>query len=130
MVILGCGLVLACCIYGVFQLSTQTPRHTVGWSRVWRLACLIAALRISALWFGIGGLRSPEWLQSAAYLVLMLDVPEIYLVKSARSEPLRWAIFGSVILATTSFAWASAFFWVSNRFRPKPDAAAGRPDQD
>ena len=118
MVILGLTLVLAFCIYGVFRLSARTPSHRVGWSGVWRFACLIAFLRVGALWFAYSGFRRPDWVQSAAYLVTMLTLPDIYLVKGLRTEPFRWAILGSVILTITSFAWAAAFFWVSNRLRP------------
>ena len=85
-------MVLVSCIYGVYRLSTRIPSYRCGWPGVWRLACLIAALRLSALWFGVTGLRRPDWLQVPAYLVLILDLPEIYLVKSARTAPYRWAI--------------------------------------
>jgi hypothetical protein len=117
-VILGLALVLAFCIYGLFRLSARTPSHRVGWSGVWRLACLIAFLRIGALWFGYFGFRRPDFVQVAADLVVMLTLPEIYMVKSFRTEPFRWAMLGSTILAITSFAWAAAFFWVSNRLPP------------
>jgi hypothetical protein len=117
-VILGLTLVLAFCIYGAFRLSTRTPSLRVDWSGVWRLACLIAFLRISALWFGYFGFRRFDWVQSVAYIVVTLTLPEIYMVKCYRTEPFRWAMLGSAILAITSSAWAAAFFWISNRLVP------------
>ena len=122
-------MVLVSCIYGVYRLSTRIPSYRYGWPGVWRLACLIAALRLSALWFGVTGLRRPDWLQVPAYLVLILDLPEIYLVKSARTAPYRWTILGSLILATTSLAWAAAFFWVWNRVRVKAETTAHAEDK-
>jgi hypothetical protein len=80
---------------------------------------VIATLRISALWLGQAGLSRADWLQVPAYLALMLGLPEIYIVRSARTAPFRWAMLGSVILAATSVLWASAFFWVANRLRLK-----------
>lgn len=119
MLILGFSLVLVSSIYGVWRLSARASEHRYGWPAVWRVACVIATLRISALWLGQAGLSRADWLQVPAYLALMLGLPEIYIVRSARTAPFRWAMLGSVILAATSVLWASAFFWVANRLRLK-----------
>ena len=103
MLILGFSLVLVSCVYGVWRLSARVPRHRYHWPGVWRLACLIAALRIGALWFGQVGLSRTDWVQSLAYFALMLGLPEIYLARAARTEPFRWAILCSGILAATWF---------------------------
>jgi hypothetical protein len=118
-VILALTLVLALCIYGALRLSTRTPSCRLGWSGVWRLACLIAILRIGGLWFGYFEFRRSDWVQNAAYLVVTLTLPEIYMVESFRTEPFRLAMLTSAILAITSFAWAAALVWVSNRLRPR-----------
>jgi hypothetical protein len=110
-------LVLVFCIYQVCRRAARSPQEKENRLSVWRLAGSIAALRISALWFGVIGLHSTDWKQVAASLILMLDLPEIYLVKSARSEPLRWAILGSVILASTSIGWSALFYWVRSRLQ-------------
>lgn len=117
MVAVGITIALASLIFGVYLLTSRFPGQRGGWHGVWRLAGLIAALRISALWFGVIGLSWPDWLQSAAYLLLMLDLPEIYLVKGARSEPFRWAILGSLIVTCTSIVWSAIVCWVWNRLR-------------
>jgi hypothetical protein len=130
MLTLSFTVVLVFCIYGIYRLTTRIPLYRCGWPGVWRLACLIAAVRLSALWFGVTGLRRPDWLQLPAYLVLILDLPEIWLVKSTRTEPYRWAILGSVILATTSFAWAAAFVWVWNRLRVRAETTVARPEDN
>jgi hypothetical protein len=119
MLTLGFSLVLVSCIYGVWRLSTRASEHRYGWPAVWRLACVIAAVRISALWLGQAGLSRTDWLQVPAYFALMLELPEIYIVRGARTAALWWAMLGSMILAATSFLWASAFFWLANRLRIK-----------
>src|SRR5215469_8825669 len=103
MVILGFLFVLICGIYAVWRLSHRPPHQPIGWSTLWRLACLIAALRIGALWIGMAGLQRSDWLQIPASLVLDVGLPDIYIVRGARAEPLRWAVLGSLTLAITSF---------------------------
>jgi hypothetical protein len=115
-------LVLVFCLYGAWGLLGQTPAHRTGWPAIWRLASVIAVLRISALWVGVVGLRRSDWLQGPAYLILMLTLPDIYIVKVVRTNPLRWAILGSLTLVVTSFLWSIAFLWVANRFWSKPSA--------
>ena len=115
MVVLSLMLVLGFSVYGVWRLSGQPSSHRIRWSALWRLAFLIAILRISALWIGWADLRRSDWLQAPGYLILMLGLPDIYIVKAARAEPLRWAILCSLTLAATSFAWSAALLWVANR---------------
>ncbi len=115
MVILIFAVVLVCCIYGIYRLSTRTTPYLCFWSRLWRVACVIAAVRVPALWLGSAGLRRAGWPQIPGYFLLVLDLPEIYLIRAARYTPERWAILGSLILAGTSLAWAAAFVWLWNR---------------
>ena len=115
MVVLAFALVLTFGVYAARHLSIRSRPDRWGWHDIWRLACVIAALRVAALWFGTIGLRRPDWLQGLAYLVLMLDLPEIYLFRGARADPYRWASFGSLILTATSLGWAAAFTWFRNR---------------
>lgn len=121
MLTLALAVVLVTCIYGVFRVATWNTPYRVDWPGVWRLACVIAALRLTALWLGSAGLRRADWPQIPAYFALMLDLPEIYLVKGVRNAPDRWVILSSLILAVTSVAWAAAFFWVWNRLRAKAE---------
>ena len=117
MIILTFALILAFCTYGAYRLSNRTRLGQWGWSQVWRLACVIAGLRIAALWLGAAGLRRPDWLQGPAYVVLMLDLPELYLIRirHARTYSHLWEFHGSLILVATSFTWAAAFVWLRNR---------------
>ena len=117
-------LALASSIYGVWRLFRRAPRQHHGWSSIWRLACLIAAIRITALWLGLAGLQRSDWLQIPAYFLLMLELPDIYIVKAARGEPLLWARLGSLTLAATSVGWSAAFLWLLNRFSSKPAGQA------
>jgi hypothetical protein len=120
MVILGFLLVLIVCFYGVWQLYFQAPGSPRGRSIVWRLACLIAAVRIGALWIGLAGLGRSNWLQVPVYFLLMLGWPDVYFARSARSEPLRWGIACSLILGATSVVWSAALLWLMRRLTGKP----------
>jgi hypothetical protein len=84
---------------------------------VWRVAFLIAVLRIGALWLGAIGLRSSGWPQVLGYFFVMLTLPDIYLAKFARSQPLEWMAIGSAILAVTSLMWAALIVRVAARLR-------------
>jgi hypothetical protein len=112
MVILGFAVLLVCCGYVIYRLSGRLMHRRWDWVEVCRTACVIAAVRIAAVWLGIVGFGRSDWLQVWAYLVVMLDLPEIYVLRSLRNDPLRWAILASCILAVTSIAWAAAFVWV------------------
>jgi len=119
MVILGLLFVVIGCVYANRRLSTKSSDYRFGWPAIWRLACIIGALRISALWVGLAGLRRSDWWQVPANFILMLGLPDIYIVRAARAEPLLWAVLGSLTLAATSFVWSSSLLWVANRTRRK-----------
>jgi len=119
MLVIGFSIVLVLFIYEGWRLSARASEHRYSWPAVWRAACVIAALRISALWLGQAGLSRADWIQGPAYLPLILGLPEIYIVRDARTSPVRWAMLGSMILAATSFLWSSVLFWVANRLRLK-----------
>jgi hypothetical protein len=78
LIILIFAVVLICCMYGAYRLSTRTTPYCCAWSEVWRVASVIAAVRVSALWLGSAGLRRAGWPQIPGYLLLMLDLPEIH----------------------------------------------------
>jgi hypothetical protein len=112
---------LAACAYGLWRLRLRAPsrQQRRGWSGVLRLACVIGAIRIGAIWLGLAGLRTSGWWQPPAFLLAMFGSPEIYLVRGLRAEPLPWAIAASAVLATTSVVWAAAFLWVADRLRSR-----------
>ena len=110
-------LVLAAC-YWLWHLFERTPSQHRRWQGVWRLGCLIGAVRIAALWLGAAASRNPGWPQVPGYFLQMLALPEIYLARNMRADPLKWAIVGSTLLATTSFLWAALAVWVTDRLRP------------
>jgi len=72
-------------------------------------------VRIAAIWLAMLGLRSPAWPQVAAYFLAMLGLPEIYLVRSARHQPIVWAAYASVVLTAGSVAWAWLILWLQRR---------------
>ena len=102
--------------FTAYTASRPGLRHIFAFGPgLWRVACVIAAVRVPALWLGSAGLRRAGWPQIPGYFLLVLDLPEIYLIRAARYTPERWAILGSLILAGTSLAWAAAFVWLWNR---------------
>src|ERR1700730_14520593 len=124
MVILGVLLILALCIYGVWRLSARSPSRRYGGSGIWRLAGLIATVRIGAIWLGIFGLQRSDWVQVPAYLLLVAGLPDIYIVRAAQGDPVRLAIFASLVLAATSVAWSPAFLWFVRRLRTSGSGAS------
>ncbi len=103
---------------GLWHVSGRAPGRTQGWAAFWRLACLIGFLRVVALWVGLAAYRLPGWTQVPGYFLHLLGLPEIYLVRSARSDPIRWAVMGSGLLAASSLGWAALVIWVVERLRP------------
>ncbi|PYV33433.1 MAG: hypothetical protein DMG22_09995 [Acidobacteria bacterium] len=117
-------LILAVAVaIGLWRLSARAPRSRYGWGALWRLACLIASVRISALLIGLAAYRDPGWTQIPGYFLLMLGMPEIYFVRGARFETRKWAILSSMLLAVSSFAWAALLVWVANRLRTQDGAS-------
>lgn len=112
-------IVLVAGIYGIWRLSGRPPGRRISWSAIWRLAFLIAILRISTFWVGYAGLQRADWYQRPAYIIMMFGLPEIYIAKAARTYPLGWAILCTLTLAATSFVWSAAIHWVANRLRSK-----------
>jgi hypothetical protein len=115
MIILGFLLLLVLSTYGVWRLSARSPGRRDGWTVILRVAGLIATLRIGAIWLGIFGLQRSDWVQVPAYFLLMAGWPDIYIVRAARAEPLRWGLLASLVVAATSPAWAAAFLWLAKR---------------
>lgn len=111
------AIALVFCACGLFRLFARPRTQAWSWPVLSRFACLIAGLRLSALWLGASGLSRPGWVQIPAYLLLMLDLPELYFVRGLRADPHRWAMLGSLVLAVTSFAWAAALLSFRNWLR-------------
>lgn len=100
------------------RLAMRAPRSRFGWHTLWRLAVLIGAVRITSLWLGNAAYSDPGWPQGLGYFLLMLGLPEIYFVRSARADPLTWLFVGSALLAASSLAWAALLLWMANRVGP------------
>jgi hypothetical protein len=101
--------------YSLWHLAGRSPGRRYGWRSLWRLACLIGTARIAALWLGAAAYRNPGWPQGFGYFLQMLALPEIYLARSMRGDPLKWIMVGSTLLAATSIFWAVLLVWVADR---------------
>ena len=119
-----CVLLLAAgCL--LWHLAHRPLVRRNGWPAAWRVACLIGTLRIGALWLGVAAFRSSGWPQVFGYFLEMLALPEIYLTRSVRADPLKWAILVSAMLAATSLFWGASLIWVANRLRRPVGLSAG-----
>jgi hypothetical protein len=115
MVIISVLFCMAVLATAVIYLALRLPSRHYGWQAFWRLACIIGALRIGALWVGLAAYRRPGWSQIFGYFVQMLALPEIYFARSARGGPFRWAMSGNALLAAGSMFWVALLIWVANR---------------
>ena len=100
---------ITACIYGLWRALpfAATQRH--GWAGVWRLAYLIAAVRIGAFGIGVISMRSPDWVQSVGYILILAGLPEIYAAKALRSDKAAWFVACCALLAASSILWAALF---------------------
>jgi hypothetical protein len=103
--------------YWLWHLAASPTSRRYGWHVLWRLACLIAAVRTSALWLGMATNFSSGWVQIPGYFLQMTALPEIYVLKFMRNSPFRWAIVATAVLVLSSFAWAALLVWIANRLR-------------
>ena len=119
-------LLLGICILalagGLWHLAARPKGRGYGSQALWRLACLMGAVRIGALWLGAAGLSDPGWPQVFGYFLLMLTLPEVYVARSVRANLREWVLVGTGLLAVTSFAWAAVLIWVADRLRPRKGA--------
>ena len=122
MVFLLLGICILALAGGLWHLAARPKGGRYGLQALWRLACLIGAVRIGALWLGAAALSDPGWPQVFGYFLLMLTLPEIYVARSVRANPREWVLVGTVLLAATSFAWAAVLIWVADRLRPRKGA--------
>jgi hypothetical protein len=98
----------------LWRLRVRSVRPHYGWRALWPLAVVIASLRIGALWVGNAAYRDPGSPQGWGYLLQLTGLPEIYFVRGARADPTKWLVYGSMVLAATSLAWAAVLVWAAN----------------
>jgi len=120
-----CVIALAAA-YSFWYLAARRTSGRHGCQLMWRLAVVIASLRIGALWIGAATNHSFGWLQIPGYFLQLIGLPEIYFVRSMRNTPLKWATAASMLLLVSSFMWAASFVWAANRFRAKTEPSTDR----
>ena len=117
-----CVVVLAIGYWLLYLAGRPTSRR-YGRQLLWRLACLIGAMRIGAVWLGAAANDSSGWVQIPGYFLQLVGLPEIYFVRSMRNAPLKWATAASMLLLVSSFVWAASLVWVANRLHPNTNAS-------
>jgi|SRR5215471_12535723 len=124
-VLFTCVIVLAAA-YSFWYLAARRTSGRHGWQVMWRLAVLIASLRIGALWIGAATNHSSGWVQIPGYFLQLIGLPEIYFVRSMRNTELKWEMTATLLLLATSFVWAALFVWVANRLPAKMSVPTDR----
>jgi len=97
------------CIYGLWRGLPFSAARRQGWPGVWRLACVIGAVRISVFGIGVMSMRNADWRQSVGYILVLVGLPEIYAAKGLRHDTTAWFAACSTLLAASSFLWAALF---------------------
>jgi hypothetical protein len=100
LLVLVAGLIYAWRALGFFV------RQRAG---LWRLACVIGAVRISVFGIGVLFMRSADWRQGLGYNLSLVGLPEIYAAKALRFQPVSWLVASCSLLAASSFLWAALF---------------------
>jgi hypothetical protein len=106
---IGLLFLISACIYGVWRVLLFSATKRQGWAGVWRLACVIACLRIAAFGIGTWSLQSSGWMQSVGYILILAGLPEIYAAKALRSDTAAWFGAGCALLTGSSILWAALF---------------------
>jgi hypothetical protein len=96
-------------IYGLWRALRFSDGQRQGWAGVWRLACIIAAVRISVFAIGAVLMRNADWRQGVGYMLVLAGLPEIYAAKALRLQPAAWLSASCALLAASSFLWAALF---------------------
>jgi hypothetical protein len=109
--------------YWFWHLAARRTSRHYAWQLLWRLACVIAALRISALWLGIATNYSSGWVQIPGQFLQLLGLPELYFVRQMRATPVSWALVGSTLLIASSFFWAALLIWIANQLHARKNIA-------
>jgi hypothetical protein len=102
-------VIIAGCIYGLWRALPFSTAQRQGWAGLWRLACIIAAVRISVFAIGAVWMRNADWRQGVGYLLVLVGLPEIYAAKALRFRPGVWLAASSALLAASSLLWAALF---------------------
>jgi hypothetical protein len=96
-------------IYEFWRAAPFSTAQRQGWAGVWRLACIIALVRVTIFAIGAIMMRTADWRQSLGYILALVGLPEIYAAKALRVEPTAWLAACSALLAASSFLWAALF---------------------
>ena len=96
-------------IYGLWRVLPFSKEQRQGWPGVWRLACLIAAVRIGLFGIGVLLMRNPNEIQSVGYMLVLVGLPEISAAKALRSDASVWFTACCALLAGSSIVWALLF---------------------
>ena len=109
MIAIALLFLMAACIYGLWRALPFAAIQRRGWAGVWRLACVIAVVRIGVFGSGAALMHSADWRQSVGYTLVLAGLPEIYAARALRSDNAAWFAASCVLLATSSILWAALF---------------------
>jgi hypothetical protein len=109
MIVIALVVLILGCIYGLWRGLPFSAANRQGWAGVWRLACVIAAVRIGVFGIGVLWMQNADWRQGVGYILALVGFPEIYAAKALRFHSREWFAACCALLAATSFLWAALF---------------------
>lgn len=89
MIAIALWVLIPSLIYALWRALPFSQKQRHGYAGVWRLACVIAAVRISVFGTGAALMHSADWRQSVGYILVLAGLPEIYAARALRHDPRR-----------------------------------------
>ena len=109
MIAIALWVLIPSLIYALWRALPFSQKQRHGYAGVWRLACVIAAVRISVFRTGAALMHGADWRQSVGYMLVLAGFPEIYAARALRHEPAAWLATCCLLLAASSLLWAGFF---------------------
>lgn len=109
MIAIALWVLIPSLVYALWRAFPFSQEQRHGYAGVWRLACVIAVVRISVFGTGAALMHSADWRQSVGYMLVLAGFPEIYAARALRHEPAAWLATCCLLLAASSLLWAAFF---------------------
>lgn len=75
------------------------------WKSVWWVASALSLFRIACLWIGYLSMKTEGVGQILGYFMVLCTLPEAFLARQIRGQPILWACMISLLIPIGSFLW-------------------------